>query len=267
MSFAPVIPFRGLAGLAFLQRTRDAQQQTLVATPRIARSTDAFAQRIAKIPDAAALVKDRQLLEVALGAFGLDADINNRFLIEKILSSDTTDPSSLAMRFTDKRYLALSKAFGFGAAGGPRVVDPGFADRIVGAYRDRQFEIAVGDAAPDMRLALGFQRDLGEIAGRRGLSNDGAWFSVMATPPLRRVFETALGLPASFGTLDLDRQLADLKDRAQRIFGTSDIGRLAAPAKTEEITRGFLIRAQIAEGAATINSGAATALMLLRAGR
>ena len=156
-------------------------------------------------------------MQVALGAFGLDEDLNNKFLIARILESDTASRDSLTSRFADKRYQSLSSAFGFGNESGPRISEPGFADRIVEAYRTRKFEIAVGDQAPDLRLAMGIERDLGNLATQPNLSADGAWFGVMANKPLRRVFETALGLPQSFGTLDLDRQLSTFRQRSDTV--------------------------------------------------
>ena len=264
MSFVPVIPFQGQAGWAFLQRTRDAQQTAFEAQPRIRRNIAEFEQKIASVKSAQDLVSDRNLLEVALGAFGLDGDINNRFLIEKVLSADTGDQTSLVNRFADKRYLALSRAFGFGEPGAIRTGDAGFADRIVEAYRTRQFEIAAGEVDPDMRLALGFNRDLSEIAARQTLSNDSKWFTVMASPPLRSVLESALGLPSSFGALDLDQQLGEFKSRSRQRFGTDDIAALSAPDTAAAIVDRFLLLAQIDSISTSGYSGASVALALLQ---
>jgi hypothetical protein len=70
-------------------------------------------------------VGDRRLLEVALGAFGLDDDIRNRFFIRKVLEEGTTSPSRrFANRLSDKRYLALAETFGFGDRPGGNVGAP-----------------------------------------------------------------------------------------------------------------------------------------------
>lgn len=263
MSFQPVIPFGGIAGLAFLNRTRDTQEDAHAASAPIARATGHFRERIAGISTAEDLVADRMVLQVALGAFGLEDDINNRFFIEKILSDDLSSGDALANRLSDKRYLAMAQAFGFGTAGGPRTGDAGFADGIVAAFEARSFEAAVGEQDTDLRLVLGLERDLSEIADRPGLSDDGKWFSIMAAPPLRTVFETAFGLPQSFGTLDLDQQLVQFRDRAERYLGTSDVVELSGADQRAELERLFLARAQIAGGIGP-GSGASTALTLLQ---
>lgn len=263
MIYGPAIPFGGYGGFAFLERTRERQQDVMEAMPAMERDTRAFAERIAGVTSAAELVADRQLLKVALGAFGLDEDINNRFLIEKILESDTSDRNSMASKFADRRYKALADAFGFGNAGGARTGEAGFAERIVARYTDRQFEIAAGEVDQDMRLALGFARDLAEIAAGEG-SPRSKWFTLMSMPPLRSVMETALGLPKSFGQLDLDRQLDEFRSRAEARFGTSDLGELAGGETAKEVVRTFLVMAEIGRVSAESLSRGSAALALLQ---
>lgn len=259
MTFQPALPLSGLAGWRFLTRTAVAQQAALSATPALQRDTDAFRARIGGITSAQELVADRQLLKVALGAFGLENDLNARAFVRKVLESPPGDDRALANRLADPRYRNLARAFGFAEAGGPFTASPGFADRIVTAYQTRQFEIAVGSRDDTMRLALNAVRELSELAGR-GLSDDGAWFSVMGQPPLRQVFETAFGLPKSFGQLDIDRQRQVLSDRAQRILGDGRVAQFADPARREELVQVFLLRAA-AQGSAVPSQSAALTLL------
>ena len=76
--FQPIIPTDGLAGWRFLQRTYDTQLDSFARSAPVQRDTDYFAQKIASVTSAEELVADRRLLTVALGAFGLQDDINNR---------------------------------------------------------------------------------------------------------------------------------------------------------------------------------------------
>ncbi|MBJ3763172.1 DUF1217 domain-containing protein [Maribius pontilimi] len=262
MTYQPVVPFGGNAGWEFLQRTRDRQQAAFESSAVIVRNTDRFRERIGTIGSAEELIQDRALLQVALGAFGLDEDLNNKYLIQKVLESDTTSRDSLTSRFADKRYQAFSEAFGFGSPLGPATANPGFADRIIEAYNTRQFEIAVGNQSTDLRLALGLERELETINSKAGLSDDAAWFSVMANKPLRSVLEKAMGLPVAFGTLDLDRQLSTFRERSEQIFGVSEVSGFADPEVQEELRRLFLVRAQLEEGNTAAGS-ASIALSLL----
>ncbi len=261
MSFQPVIPLPGLAGWAFLQRTRANLQQTYNASPDIKRDVDYFRTQIGAVTTAKELVSDRRLLSVALGAFGLDGDINNKYFVQKILDDGTLKADALANRLSDKRYLAMSKAFGFGDFNTPRTQLSDFADGIISAYLDRGFEAAVGQQDPNMRLALGVERDLGTILSRES-TDAGHWFSVMGTPPLRKVFETALGLPVSVGRLDIDRQLGIFRAAAEKKFGVKTLSEMSDPSKQEDLIKNFIARSQIeAEVSPMVRGSAALALL------
>ncbi len=262
MSFQPVLPVGGYAGWRFLQRTADSQRELLSAAPAAQRETAAFRARIGTVTSAEQLVADRALLRVALGAFGLGDDLNNRAFVRKVLESATADSSALANRLADKRYLDLARAFGFGDPGGPLTRRAGFAERIVGAYETRNFESAVGEKDQSMRLALTAARELEGLSSRR-TTPDGLWFSVMGNPPLRQVFETALGLPASFGALDIDRQLTVLRTKSERALGSGEIAGFSEPARREDLIRLFLMRS--GQQSAPATSGASAALTLLQA--
>lgn len=262
MSFQPVVPFGGSAGWAFLQRTKAAQKEAFDASPVITRETQYFAEKIGGVKTAQDLVADRTLLKVALGAFGLDGDIDNKAFVAKILGEGVLSGDGLANRLTDKRYFAMAKAFGFDL-GTPSTVLSTFPGEITSAYKTRQFETAVGEQDQDMRLAMGLERDLTAIA-EKDVSNDAKWFEIMGNPPLRKVFETALNLPASFGAIDLDQQLEVLKDRSTRAFGSSDVARFAETGGQDELIRRFFALSEIA-AAGPVASSASVALSLLQA--
>lgn len=262
MSFQPVVPFSGMAGWAFLQRTQEAQQAAFEKAPELQRDLDYFTEKIGNVTTAEELVNDYRLLKVALGAYGLGDDIGNRYFVQKVLDDGSLDPDALANKLSDKRYLALTKAFGFGDFSTPNTKLSDFPAKVTEAYKARQFEIAVGEQDSDMRLAMSLERELDGVLGATN-TPDGMWFSVMGNPPLREVFETALGLPASFGALDLDLQLTGFRDRARQVFGNAEVSQFSDPASREELNRLFLARSQINSGTAGLSSGA-IALTLLQ---
>ena len=142
MSFQPVIVGSGLVGWQFLQSTGDRQREVFDRSSALTRDTDYFEANIGKIGSAEALVDDRRLLRVALGAFGLQDDIDNRFFIEKILAEGVSSPDALANKLTDERYKELARAFGFDSQFGPRTTRTGFGAEIVAKFRVQEFEVA-----------------------------------------------------------------------------------------------------------------------------
>ncbi|MDJ0825612.1 MAG: DUF1217 domain-containing protein [Rhodobacter sp.] len=264
MSFQPVVPFGGYAGWSFLTRTREAQQEAFEASAAMSRDVAYFEETIGSITRAEDLIADRRLLQVALGAFGLDEDINNKYFLRKVLEDGTLDPEALANRLSDKRYLQLAEAFGFGDFDTPRTVLSDFPSEITSAYKQQQFEIAVGAQNPDMRLAMGLDRALGDIVAA-DTTEDGRWFLVMGQPPVREVFERALGLPTSVGVLNLDQQLTAFRDKAEAQFGGGEVAQFADPEAREALVRLFLLRSDAIAAPAGTSAGSA-ALALLQAG-
>lgn len=265
MSYAPVIPMGGYAGWKFLNRTMEKQQAAFTASAQIQRNEDYFREKIGSVTTAAELVADRRLLSVALGAFGLDDDINNRYFIQKVLDEGSLDGDALANKLADKRYLALTKAFGFGDFSTPRTVLSDFPEEIVAQYRERQFEIAVGAADNSMRLALSLRRDLPELA-TQGSSEKTKWFTIIGSNTMSTVFRTALGLPESVSSLDVDQQLEIYRSRTEQAFGSSDPGQFAQPDRIDELIKTYLLRAELRSGAAASSQSIALQLLSASAG-
>ncbi|MGC9418334.1 MAG: DUF1217 domain-containing protein [Rhodovulum sp.] len=261
MSFQPVVPVGGYVGWRFLERTMERQQEVFNQSTVMQRDLDYFAEKIGDVRTAEDLVGDYRLLKVALGAFGLQDDIGNKFFIRKVLSEGTTANDALANKLADKTYFNLAEAFGFGDIGLPNTMESGFAEKIAEAYRTRSFEVAVGEQNSDMRLALNVERELSTLS-EKDTGEEAKWFSVMGSEPLRQVFDIAFGLPESFASLDLDRQLAVYREKADDIFGSSDVAQFADPEKRDELVKLFLIRSEVRSGLAGY-SPAQTALTLL----
>ena len=256
--FQPVIPSSGISGWRFLQRTYDTQLETFGQSAQIQRDTDHFRDNIAKITTAEELVADRQLLTVALGAFGLSEDIDNKFFIKKMLEEGTIADDALANRFTDTRYRDMVEAFGFGPSEITRTGFTLFTDEIIEKFQVTEFETATGAQDESMRFALYAQRELPEIAGDDG-SDTQKWFTIMGQPPLRSLFETALGLPSAIAQVDIDQQLEVFRDRANTVFGSPDAAQFSDPDVIEDLVVQYLARAQIN----SIGSGASSASIAL----
>lgn len=263
MSYQPVVVGSGLAGWRFIERTYDAQYDAFGKSAALERDTEYFEQKIGSIQSASDLVSDRRLLGVALGAFGLKDDLDNRYFIQKILEDGTSADSALANRLADDRYSKFSQAFGFGPGETLKTGDVAKMGAVLESHKTQEFEIAVGETDETLRIALFTQHALVELANSDS-SDDTLWYNVMGTGPLRALFETALGLPESFGQIDLDRQLGVFKERLEQFTGNDSIQQFREPESLERITNLYLARSQISETGGA-NSSGSNALILLQA--
>jgi hypothetical protein len=257
----PIVPLSGYAGWRFLSSSLPDQLQRFAQSPVQARDMDYFREKIGSVATAEDLVADYRLLRVALGAYGLQDDLPNRAFIRTVLAEGTTDDAALSNRLADKRYREFSEAFGFGGPLPPRTGLPGFADRLLARFERQEFERAVGEQSEDMRLALTAARQIPEIA-ERPQSDTTAWLSILGNPPLRRVFEAALSLPASIGTLDIDLQLKEFRAAADRSLGSADFAQFQDPDRVEDLIRNFTLKAQAASGPSPLTPGYAALTLL-----
>ncbi len=264
MTFQPLIPVGGLPGWVLLNNTLERQTEVFSKSPQIVRDTEYFEKTIGQVQTAEDLVSDRRLLRVALGAFGLSDDINSRALIQRMLEEGTREDDALANRMADDRYKQLTDAFGFGEPTPPRTLLPEFGTEITEKFRRREFEVEVGNQSESLRLAMNAQREL-EVLLKGADSDEVKWFGIMGNPPLRKVFEVALGFPNSFAQLDIDRQLKNFQEQAARQLGIESLSELAGDERQEEFIRRYLLREQVASF--QVQSSGVIALTLLQSVR
>lgn len=247
MSFQPILVGAGLVGWRNLQRTLPSQMIAFENDAQQKRLSDNFRDKAASITSAKAVVSDRQILTVALGAYGLQDDLENRFFIKRILSEGVTEPDALANRMSDSRYKRLATDFALDGLGRVVGILPHTAQNISNNYMHQAFSIAVGERDPNLRLALNAETEFSRLASL-DVSDDAKWFLLMGNPPLRKVVETSLGLPPSFGQLDIDKQLEVFQRKAKHTFGVSRVNDLAVDALRERIVDRFLLKTQLDQG-------------------
>lgn len=260
--FQPVVPVSGYPGWLFLERTVSSQKEAFNSSAQIERDIAYFAENVSKATTAEDLVSDRQLLRIALSAYGLEDDLDKKAYVLKVLKEGTDDERSFANRIADKRYRDFAKAFGYGNYFGVRVGQSDFVSKITSAYKERQFEVAVGNSDQSMRMAMTFIREIPKYANSQSAYAT-AWFEVMGNPPIKNMFETAFGLPSSFGGLDVDKQREIFKEKFESLMGNSSLEVFKKEANVKKFLQTFFVRQQIAQ-TSTASTGSTTALTLLR---
>lgn len=232
----------------------------LAVSPLITGFTAAMLERGAPYTDASDFFADFDGLFATLSL--MDLPRTGRFIgyAGKVLETDPSDPSSLINLENDPRYAALQSALNFQPVDTDHSYPDGFADAIAQRYVDQQFEIQVGTQDPSMRVALSFDRDLDDVV-TNGVSVNARWYAVMASGPLREVFETVFSLPDGFGTLDVDQQLTVFKERAEAAYGSEDLSDLNTPELRDRIRNGYLFRTDLSLQGTSSSASAVLALL------
>lgn len=182
------------------------------AQPVVKRDTDYYLANIGNIKTIDDFVKDTRLFTYAMKAYGLGDMAYAKAFMVKALKEGVSDSDSFANKLSDKRYAAFVKAFNFAAYGSTATLFPSAQQGTVDKYMRQTLEENAGETNQGVRLALYFQRKAPDITN---------WYDVLADTALSRVVRTALGLPDSFASADIDKQaqlfeqkldIADFKD-------------------------------------------------------
>lgn len=223
---------------------------------RIDRLIEAVTARTAPPSSVDDYLTDTGLFLATTNLFDLPQNASTAATTRRVLTSDPNAPLSFLQLTANDNYRNLFNALNLNEEDAPYSYPAGFEDAVINSYIARQFEVSVGQQNSDLRLMLALERDLKAIADPAG-SQEAKWFRVIASPTLNSVFQGALGLPQSFGQLDIDRQSAELQARSAQVFGTSDLSELASREGIDGLQRRYLAFATISGGA--FSAGAAPA--------
>lgn len=247
MAFQPLIVGTGLVAWRNLQRSLPQQMEVFGNSSEQKRLVEGFQKKAPNLRSAEDVVSDRQVLTVALGAYGLQDDLENKYFVNRILNEGAAEDDALANRMSDTRYKRMATDFALDGLSQFVGVLPITAKSITDNYLEQAFSVAVGNSEPNLRLALNAENEFARIT-ELDVSDDAKWYFLMGNPPLRSVVQTSLGLPTSFGQLDIDKQLEVFKEKSESTFGTSSIDALAVDDVREKIVDRFLLKEQLNQG-------------------
>ena len=180
--------------------------------PVVKRETDYYLAKIGNVKTIDDFVNNTRLFNYAMKAYGLSDMAYAKAFMVKALKEGVTEADSFANKLSDKRYADFVKAFNFAAYGSTATLFPSAQQGAVDKYMRQTLEENAGQTNQGVRLALYFQRKAPEITN---------WYDVLADTALSSVIRTALGLPDSFASADIDKQaqmfeqklnIADFKD-------------------------------------------------------
>jgi len=166
--------------------------------PLVARETAYYRENIAKVKSAQDLLGDDRLFRYAMKAFGLEDMNYAKAFMAKVLKEGIDDPDSFANKLTDKRYYEFAKTFDFTGLGETATIFTRAQQGTIDRYMRQTLEENAGDQNEGVRLALYFERKAGDLNN---------FYEVLADTALSKVMRTALGLPDSFASADIDKQV------------------------------------------------------------
>lgn len=172
--------------------------------PVLKEHNDYFTANIGNVKSIKEFVNNDKLYEYAMKAYGLADKIGDTDLMIEMLEGGIDDPKSPANVSTDKRFKEFVGVFNFVRNGERTTSDVAAKQPAVDKYMRQTLEQDAGEQNEGVRLALYFARSASKINGP---------FDILADKALATVVRTALGLPDSLASADIDRQAKMFKDR------------------------------------------------------
>ncbi|CDX11466.1 conserved hypothetical protein [Mesorhizobium sp. ORS 3324] len=202
--------------------------------------TTYYLANVTKVKSIDDLMGNSRLYTYALAAFGLDSATEDKDLIKQVLEGGVRDPDSVANKQTNPAYAALASAFNFEQYGENATTYVPAQQPTVDKYMRQTLEEDAGKTNQGVRLALYFERKAPDIT---------SWYDVLADTALASVVRTALGLPDSFATADIDKQ-------AQLFEQKLDISDFTEPEKLSKFLTRFTSMYEINNPTSTAVSSA-----------
>jgi hypothetical protein len=172
--------------------------------PVVQRETEYYRENITKVKTIEDFVGDSRLFNYAMKAHGLEDMAYAKAFMVKALEGGIDDTEAFANKMTDPKYREFVDAFNFARYGDTATIFTKAQQGTVDKYLRQTLEQDAGSSNEGVRLALYFERKASSI--------DNA-YEILADPALTKVVYTALGLPSTFQSADIDKQAALIEDR------------------------------------------------------
>jgi hypothetical protein len=166
--------------------------------PQVQADTAFYLANITKVKSIDQFMGDNRLYSYAMRAYGLSEMIDDKATMRTMLEGGVRDAESPANVKKDARIIAFVTAFNFEAYGENTTTYNASQRPAVDKYMRQTLEEDAGSQNEGVRLALYFERKSGDLKD---------FYGVLADPALAKVVRTALALPDSFATSDVDRQV------------------------------------------------------------
>lgn len=201
-----------LTGWALLQKNSAVIEKAYAADGSSAGDVAYFRSVAPSLTTPDALLKNYRALTFVATAYGLGSQVNQTAILRKLMTQDPNATTSLAQQLSDNNYRTFATAMSswtpppFSASAG--------IDAAVAGFQQHSFQTSIGQDSGPLQEASYFTSS---AQGMTKLSQ------LMSDPALLNVVTTTLGIPAAFGNLSYDQQVAILAPRVDMTkFATAD---------------------------------------------
>jgi hypothetical protein len=217
--------------------------------PDVSRETDYFLANIGKVKTVDDFLKDYRLYSYAMKAYGLSDMTYAKAFMRKVLTEGIATKDTFANKLTDTRYREFAAAFNFAALGANATQTAAATTGTATQYVTQTMEQKAGDQNEGLRLALYFTRKASTITNA---------YQILADKALTQVVQTALGLPATVSSADIDAQ-------AKMITNKINLTDFQDPAKVTKFVQRFAAMWDASQASSDISNGTSTnpALILI----
>jgi hypothetical protein len=195
------------------------------AQPAVQHAITAFTNAVNSAKSVTQLLSNPAVMNVLLTANNMSDQIGYTALATQALTSDLSNPNSLANQLTDTRWKTLAATYNFAANGLQAIQNPAAIASIAAAYTKATWEKNEDSVTPGLSNALAFKAQASTIT-----SVD----QILGNPTFRTVVTTALGIPEQIAFQDLGTQENAITSRV-------DIKRFQDPKFVESFTQRYLI--------------------------
>ncbi|GHC64624.1 DUF1217 domain-containing protein [Limoniibacter endophyticus] len=197
--------------------------ERIQSQPVVERETAYYLENIENIKSIDDFFEDDRIYQYAMKAHGLEDMAYAKAFIRKALTEGIQENDAFANQLTDKRFKDFVKVFNFEQFGADVTKDATVRQGTVDMYLRQTLEQDAGNSNEGVRLALYFERNVADLSSH---------YEILADRVLATVVRTALGLPESFATTDIDKQAAHLKKHI-------DLDDFKDPVKLEKFLQRF----------------------------
>ena len=196
-----------------------------------------FREGISRAKDVETALRDPRVSAVLLPALGLPDAADTPGIAVRALTSDPTNPKSVAAKLPDTRWKSAAATLNLAKRGMDALRDPAVQQKLIDGYTSYEWRLSKDGEASGISDALYFEK-------RMATGKAPSVYEVLGDAVLRRVVTGALGLPNSLAIQEVTTQ-------ARAVTSRIDLSKLTDPKQAAKLAERYVMSANSAGSASS----------------